>query len=239
MKNLIRHIPNALTTGNLLSGVYGIILVMQGNITAGTVMIWVGALFDFADGFAARILKANSDIGKELDSLADMVTFGTLPALVMFALLKDQLPLQYSFLAFSALLTPAFSALRLAKFNIDPEQKENFRGLPTPANAFLLSGIPFLTGSRFLHDNGLLVLELLIILFGSLLMVSNIRFPSLKFKTYRPAKNVARYMIIFSSIVLLISFRLKGITPVMFTYVLISLINNINSSRTPGKAEEK
>lgn len=231
MKNITRHIPNAMTIGNLLSGFYGIILVMQGDIVAGTILIWIGAVFDFADGFAARILKAYSETGKELDSLADMVTFGALPALAVFSLLKQQLPSQYGLLAFTTFLIPAFSALRLAKFNIDPEQEENFRGLPTPANAFLLSGIPFISGLQFSQGFIWPILILVIVIAGCILMISNIRFPSLKFRHLRPVGNGVRYMIIVSTVIILAVFRLKGITPAMILYVLISLISNFTTTR--------
>ena len=237
MQNITRHIPNLLTIGNLLSGVYGIILVMQGDITAGTVLIWIGAIFDFADGFAARVLKAYSEIGRELDSLADMVTFGILPALVIYSLLRQHLPEAYGSVAFAALFIPAFSALRLAKFNIDPDQKENFRGLPTPANAFLLSGIPFYAASPIYQGAILSVVILVIVVSGCILMVSNITFPSLKFRTLVLSENSARYLIIISALIVLVMFRLKGITPAMILYILISLVSNILPARKSGQPE--
>ena len=237
MKSITRHIPNSLTIGNLISGIVGIILAMQDDIVAGTCLIWIGAVFDFADGFAARILSAYSDTGKELDSLADMITFGTLPALIMYSLLKQQLPNQYGIFAFTALLIPVFSAIRLAKFNIDPEQKDNFRGLPTPANAFMLSGIPFYSGSHYLQDGKSSIVILIIMVTGCILMVSKVRFSSLKFRTLRLADNGEKYLIILLTLVILAVFRLKGITPAMIIYVLISLISNLRTSHKPGSVK--
>jgi CDP-diacylglycerol---serine O-phosphatidyltransferase len=230
MKNLTRHVPNLLTIGNLLSGVYGIILVMQGDLRAGAYLIWAGALFDFADGFAARILNAWSGIGKELDSLADMVTFGLLPSLLLFNLLNMQLTAPYQYLSFTALLVPVFSALRLAKFNIDTEQKENFKGLPTPANAFLLSGIPFIYNSQILTGGASSLLMIILILAGCILMVSRVNFPSLKFKNLNPGENVARYLIILSVLVLVAAFGMRGITPAITVYIVIALITHFAAS---------
>ena len=131
--SIVKHIPNTITLLNLLSGVTGVIVVLSGNPAAGLVFMLAAAVFDFCDGLAARLLNAPSPIGKELDSLADDVSFGVLPAVMLYVLTEGS-PL---WLRFIPLLLAAFSALRLAKFNIDTRQESNFLGLPTPASALL------------------------------------------------------------------------------------------------------
>jgi CDP-diacylglycerol---serine O-phosphatidyltransferase len=223
MRKLTKHIPNFLTLCNLLSGSLGIIEVMNGEITRAACLVWLGALFDFLDGFAARLTGSYSELGKELDSLADMVTFGLLPGYLMFSILSASTSSGLHLLPFIALLIPVFSALRLAKFNIDSRQKEDFIGLPTPANAFLLSGIPFLQeGGVFDFISSQAALTG-IILIGSLLMVSSVRFPSLKFKNLNWNNNFIRYIIVIIAILLIIIFKLEGITPALIAYIIISL----------------
>ncbi len=135
--SLTKHIPNTITSLNLLCGVVGVILAMEGRLDAAFVLMLLAALFDFCDGFAARLLKAYSDIGKELDSLCDVVSFGVLPSVMLFRLWDRPLwPL-----GFLPLLLAVFSALRLAKFNIDERQHDGFLGLPTPAAAMICGSL--------------------------------------------------------------------------------------------------
>ena len=131
--SIVKHIPNTITLLNLLAGVTGVILTLSGNPAAGLPCMLAAAVFDFCDGLAARLLNAPSPIGKELDSLADEVSFGVLPSVMLYMLLEGS-PL---WLRCIPLLLAAFSALRLAKFNIDTRQESNFLGLPTPASALL------------------------------------------------------------------------------------------------------
>jgi len=145
--NLTKHIPNTLTCLNLISGMAGIYYVLDGHVLFGAYFILIAAFFDFFDGFAARMLKVSSDIGKELDSLADLVTFGVLPSFIIFRMMMDINSEGY--LPFITFLIGVLSAVRLAKFNVDTRQTERFIGLPTPANALLLSTLPFLA----LHFN--------------------------------------------------------------------------------------
>ena len=142
MKTIIKHIPNTITCLNLSSGAISIIMSFQQEFELALVFIIVAAVFDFFDGFAARLLKAYSEIGKELDSLADVISFGLAPAMMLFNLVAggvdvDQVP----WYAYCALFVPAFSALRLAKFNLDTRQTTSFLGLPTPANALFIAGL--------------------------------------------------------------------------------------------------
>ena len=135
--SLTKHIPNTITSLNLLCGVMGVIFAMEGRLDAAFVLMLLAALFDFCDGLAARLLHAYSDIGKELDSLCDVVSFGVLPSVMMFSLWGRPLwPL-----GFLPLLLAVFSALRLAKFNLDERQHDGFIGLPTPAAAMICGAL--------------------------------------------------------------------------------------------------
>src|SRR5688572_25544027 len=137
MMYMIRHLPNFLTCCNLLCGCFGIVFLLEDRAVPAAYFVWVAGVFDFFDGFAARLLKVSSPIGRELDSLADMVTFGLLPGLIMYKLIgahsdSDVFP-------YIGFMMAAFSALRLAIFNIDTRQSDSFIGLNTPANTFFIS----------------------------------------------------------------------------------------------------
>ena len=135
---MVKHIPNAITSLNLLSGVAGVIVALSGNPAAGFVCMLLAAVFDFCDGLAARLLHAYSPIGKELDSLADAVSFGVLPSVMLWAVMGKGTPI---YLHALPLLLAAFSAIRLAKFNLDERQESNFLGLPTPASALIAGSL--------------------------------------------------------------------------------------------------
>ena len=135
--NIRKHIPDSITSMNLLCGVMGVILTMEGRPDLGFLMMICGAVFDFFDGLSARLLKASSGIGKELDSLADVVSFGVLPSLMLFKACGS-MPMKYI-----TLLIAVFSALRLAKFNLDERQHEGFLGLPTPASAMVCGSLAY------------------------------------------------------------------------------------------------
>ena len=145
-KRVSKHVPNAITCANLFSGCIGIVFAFQENLIFAAYALFLAAIFDFFDGFASRVLQSFSGIGKDLDSLADMVSFGVLPAAIMYELFLQthQIPKVSSWLNFIAFLIAVFSMLRLAKFNNDTRQAENFIGLPTPANAILIASLPFI-----------------------------------------------------------------------------------------------
>lgn len=175
LMNIKKHIPNAITCCNLICGCLAIIKVFDDNLILAAYLIGLAALFDFFDGFVARLLKVSSPIGKDLDSLADMVTFGVVPGLIMFKLISKfyfiNRGLSFyaegsaseiqkfgdtwsnfnsnTLLAYFGLLIPVFSAIRLAKFNNDSRQSESFIGLPTPANAILIGSIPLILNQQF------------------------------------------------------------------------------------------
>ena len=179
--NIRKHIPDSITSMNLLCGVVGVILTLGGRPDQGFVCMLLGAVFDFFDGFAARMLKASSGIGKELDSLADMVSFGVLPSVMLFVVGgTDILILKYF-----PIILAAFSALRLAKFNLDERQHASFLGLPTPAAAMVCGSLACLvhkTPDSMLASwcEGPVFLPLLALVL-SLLLVSEIPMFSMKF----------------------------------------------------------
>ena len=185
-----KHIPNSITSMNLLCGVLGVIFSLNGKLETAFILMLCGAAFDFCDGLSARLLKAYSDIGKELDSLADMVTFGVLPSVMLYCVFGTQSQL----LRFFPLLISAFSALRLAKFNLDERQHDSFIGLPTPACAMVCgslacfaAALPLSPVSRWC-DSPLFIVPLTIIL--SALLISEIPMFSMKFGGGKEASRV-------------------------------------------------
>jgi len=150
--NIKKNIPNTITLGNLLCGCLAIIKVFEGDLVWASYLVGIAAVCDFFDGFAARLLKVSSPIGKDLDSLADMVTFGVVPGVIMYRLIEISFGIGQAWrqgfqmfenpYAYCAFIIPLFSAVRLAKFNNDTRQAESFIGLPTPANAILLASFP-------------------------------------------------------------------------------------------------
>ena len=226
MERITKHIPNFLTACNLASGSVGIVLAFEGNLMWAAAMIWLGAVFDFFDGFAARMLKQYSPIGGQLDSLADLVTFGFLPSALLFMLLKETfVPAVVPFLAFILVI---FSALRLAKFNIDERQTTRFYGLPTPASALFVSALPFIGRDFQMLERWLqcpyVLLSIVVVL--SLLMVSNIGLFSLKFKSFSWKENRVRFIFLILSVVLLVILKFLAIPIIIILYVLLSLLTN-------------
>lgn len=222
-----KHLPNAVTCLNLLSGCLGIVFAFQGNLEWASYAILIAAVFDFFDGLLARLLKAYSDIGKELDSLADVISFGVLPSVIVYQLflLSPQISSVSIWLNFTAFLIAMFSALRLAKFNIDIRQSDHFIGLPTPANALLIASFPMI-----IADNNLFLINyilnpyfLFIFSLGMvILLVVEIPLISLKFKSLDPRENLLRYILIFSSLILLLFFKFAAVPVIIFLYFLIS-----------------
>lgn len=200
-------------------------------------MIAIAAFFDFFDGLSARILNVKSEIGKQLDSLADVVSFGVLPGLILFELMKQssnlpQLGLFQNEMAYLSLIVPVFSALRLAKFNIDTRQTTSFLGVPTPANAILLGSLPLIVSyssgsvvSNFLSvaiDNYFVLLFLVILM--SLLLVSEIPLFALKFSNLKVSDNKRQYILIFVSIVLFGLFFVASIPMIIIFYIVLSMV---------------
>ena len=230
---MIRHLPNFLTCCNLLCGCFGIVFVLEGRELPAAYFVWLAGLFDFFDGFAARMLKVSSSIGKELDSLADVVSFGVLPALVMYRMMSSAS--DSPALPYLAFMIAVFSALRLAIFNVDEMQRDSFRGLNTPANTIFITSLPLLYNDvgRWLYHPATLVAITIVF---SLLLVSRIEFFAFKFKNFRWADNKIRFVFLIISLVLLITFKFAGIPIVIILYILLSLLNN---NLSPGTKSVK
>lgn len=225
--NLKAQLPNFITLLNLLSGVLGILWVLEGQPLYGAYFVILSATFDFFDGFAARLLKVQSDMGKELDSLADVVSFGVLPGILLYSLTKSQT--EASFLPYCTLIIPMLSAYRLAKFNLDTRQSDRFIGLPTPANALLLTTIPYLAArwpelSPWLSSPIALVV---IAWLTSLLLVAELPLIALKFKNSSFTDNSYRYTLLVIGAVCLVWLQLAGIPLVILAYLLLSGMDNM------------
>lgn len=228
--NVKQHIPNTITCLNLVCGCFSTMSSLNGNLTFAAVWIVIAAIFDFCDGLSARMLKVTSAIGKELDSLSDVVSFGVAPTMIVYKWLTicyfQMVPAHQTHLVFLCsylvFLVPALSAVRLARFNLDTKQTENFIGMPTPANALFLGFIPAASERVSMFHNYWVVLVFAI--FFAILLVSPINMISLKFKNFRPTKmNIARYLILLVGIVLFIIFKLGAFPLIILGYLLISI----------------
>lgn len=238
---LRNYIPNALTILNLVCGLSSITLILQGNLVFSAIFIFLAAVFDFLDGTAARLLHAHSLIGKELDSLADLVSFGVAPGILMFQLLmfhcEDSCNLleRMYIIPYFAFLIPICSAIRLARFNLDLRQESSFIGLPTPANAMFFASIPLILMIQprlfsLIHLDFLVtffsnsrVLAILTVFF-SYLMISEFRLFSIKFKTTGWKQNKVQYTFLIIALVLVFLFSVSAIPLIVFLYFLLSLV---------------
>lgn len=225
-----KHIPNLLTSFNLLCGLSAIYLATEGKLEQAGIAISLAAIFDFTDGLSARLLKAYSDIGKQLDSLSDMVSFGVAPTFIMLQLISNSLcSSPYSYLRFAAFLLPVAAAWRLAKFNIDNSQIHSFKGIPSPAAALAVAALPFvITGSYSLQISALSCPPRLvaITLFFSYGMLADWHLLSFKFKNTKWIDNKMRYILVLCSITLFIVFGIAAILFILLLYILLSYIDN-------------
>lgn len=222
---IIKQFPNFLTLMNLSSGMLGIIFVLKGDPVTGIYLVFIAGLFDFLDGFAARFLNATSEIGKSLDSLADVISFGVLPGILAYHVLdtgSNKLP---DFMAFTGMLIPFFSAIRLAVFHNDPEQKYNFRGLPTPANAIWVVSALFvylsLENPSIIYTTGIII----IILSGCFLMVSRLKMFSLKINPKNKKEIWKTGTFILLSAILIILLGMGGVFLAIVVYIGFSAVS--------------
>lgn len=227
---ILRHIPNFITLLNLLTGVLGIIAVLDGQVLQAATFVLIAAAFDFLDGLLARLLKVQSGIGKELDSLADVVSFGVLPGIVLFQMTLGETQLDW--LPYLTLIVPMLSAYRLAKFNLDTRQSDRFIGLPTPANALFISTLPHLA---VLWPKIGIWLTSPIFLVGiawifSILLISEIPLIALKFKHFRFSGNQFRFLLVGLSVLIFAFFQLAGIPLIILSYLLLSVVEKLGSS---------
>lgn len=232
--NVIKQIPNALTCANLFCGCAAILATFAGNAHHASIYILASLIFDFLDGYAARLLKVQSLFGKQLDSLADMVTFGVVPGIILFhlflksnfSILLDSL-LWFNVIKFSFFSNTIASALRLAKFNTDARQSNYFLGLPTPANTIFIASLPLIVR----HDhyglipyilNPMILVGLCILL--SVLMISEIPLFALKFRNFKWTDNKPQFILIALSIILLPILKFTAIPLIVIFYIVLSIL---------------
>ena len=228
MNLITKQIPNAITCLNLFSGCIVCVMAFQGAYFYAALFIYTASVFDFLDGMAARLLKAYSDIGKELDSLADLISFGLAPGIILFSWLKTmqgEILTEIPIIPYIAFLIPVFSALRLAKFNIDTRQTSSFIGLPVPANAIFIASFISLHDHaclQFLLHNSWFIIILIFLL--SFLLICKLPMFSLKFKSLAWKGNQTRYLFLGLSIILLALFQLMAIPLIIILFILMSLV---------------
>ena len=239
-----KQVPNIITLLNLLSGCVGVIMAMQNNLVAAAIFVGLGIFFDFFDGLAARSLKVQSELGLQLDSLADMVTSGLVPGIAMFQLLKRSVSYETSIpkdwnspgvfdvsfpvFALIGLLITLGSAYRLAKFNIDDRQTSSFIGLPTPANAIFILSLPLILIFQpeawiveiILNKWFLVVITIL----SCFMLNAEIPLFALKFKNFNLKENWFRFFFLFFALVMIIFLQFIALPIIIISYVLLSLI---------------
>ena len=236
---LKKHIPNLLTLGNLFCGTVACIFAVQANFTLAGLFVAIGVFFDFFDGFVARILNVSGEFGKQLDSLADMVTSGVVPGIIMFNLLsnkqivpfnfKDELVL-HSLVPFLGLILTLGACYRLAKFNIDKRQSDSFIGMPTPAMTLFVISLPlikeysnFEIAENLIDNNYFLCIITLLLTY---LMNAELRLFSLKFKEYSIKNNLIKYLFIVVSLLMILFLKYISIPLIIVIYVVLSIISN-------------
>ena len=230
MANIItRHIPNGLTSCNLISGCIATVFALAYNYQLALGFIVLGAVFDFFDGMSARLLHVSSPIGKELDSLADDVTFGVAPSAMIFSVLYTHehpswlIPLS-GVLPYLAFVMAAFSAIRLAKFNLDERQTTSFIGLPTPANALFWASL-VVGGEEWLSASPYITVGILLMVFlSSWLLVAEIPMFALKFKHWGWKGNEVKYVFVISCLPILLVCGISGIAVIIAWYIILSKI---------------
>jgi CDP-diacylglycerol--serine O-phosphatidyltransferase len=225
-------VPNFITLLNLLSGGIAVIFAVKGDLSTAALFVFFGIFFDFFDGFLARKLNVSSEMGLQLDSLADLVTSGLAPALVLVNLIElSILPSQDAncFLPYLGLLVLLCSAYRLAKFNISTEQSQFFIGLPTPANTLLIMSLPLILDYQNSDSYNALILNpfflVVVTLLSSFLLNAPVKLIALKFKTWNFSENASKYILIIFSLVGLILFKFAGIPLIIIFYIILSLVN--------------
>lgn len=218
-----KHIPNAITCANLFSGCVGVVFAFNGDLFSAAHFVILSGIFDFFDGMVARLLNVKSNIGKELDSLADMVSFGFLPGVVLFQLLK-QSDLNHPYVPYLGFFVTVFSALRLAKFNIDERQTVDFIGLNTPMNTIFIVSLPFIAVDYpALVSSGVLLIAIIAI--TSFLLVSEIKIFSLKFSGLNWQKDKVKFIFLILSAILIVLFKFAAVPLILVLYILSSVIH--------------
>ena len=242
-----KHIPNLLTLGNLLFGTIATIAAVNGNFEIAALSVTIGIVLDFFDGFAARLLNVSGELGKQLDSLADMVTSGVVPGIVLFSLLQENslnfferttdtlkiASFSTGYLPYFGLLLTLAACYRLANFNIDTRQSDSFIGLPTPAMSLFVIALPLIplySDNQFFIDlvqNNYFLIGVVLVL--SYLMNAEIPLFSLKFKNYRFKENVLKYIFLVASLIMILTLEVISIPLVIILYVLLSVGSNLSN----------
>ena len=231
---MIKRIPNIITLMNMAAGVISIIMAIEGDLRLAAFFILLASLFDFFDGMAARLLKAGSELGKQLDSLSDLISFGMAPAIIMYFLLRESTQLSNSYVSFLIQFSPAILVLsggyRLARFNIQSSGDE-FSGLAIPATGIFIAGIALITTGHSgrdiagMIDNTWFYSGCIMVL--SFLMISKIPMLALKFKTYSFKSNQIRYLFLLVTIILLVILQDGSLPVIILVYLLFSITNNL------------
>ena len=242
-----KHIPNLLTLGNLLFGTIATIAAVNGNFEIAALSVAIGIVLDFFDGFAARLLNVSGELGKQLDSLADMVTSGVVPGIILFSLLQENslnffekstdtlkiASFSTGYLPYFGLLLTLAACYRLANFNIDTRQSDSFIGLPTPAMSLFVIALPLIplySDNQFFIDlvqNNYFLIGVVLVL--SYLMNAEIPLFSLKFKNYRFKENVLKYIFLVASLIMILTLEVISIPLVIILYVLLSVGSNLSN----------
>ena len=238
-----KHIPNIVTLGNLFCGTLAAIFAVGGHFEMTALFVVLGVFLDFFDGFFARVLKVSGELGKQLDSLADMVTSGVVPGIVLFVLLGNNQQLPYDIhaefkismgLPLIGLLVTLSACYRLAKFNLDTRQSESFIGLPTPAMSLFIVSLPLVqmhSDIDFVKDligNNYFLIGITILF--SFLMNSEFHLFSLKFKNYGVKENLFKYILILFSIILLITIEYLAVPVIIISYIILSMLKNMKKA---------
>lgn len=218
-----KHIPNTITCLNLFSGCIGVLMALKGDYMTTAYCVLASGIFDFFDGMVARLLHVKSNIGKELDSLADMVSFGFLPGAILYMLLSEVF-IEQPLFAYLGFVVTVFSALRLAKFNLDERQTTDFIGLNTPMNTFYVLSLPFIAEKY--PDIILNPFFLLIsIAVTSFLLISEIRLFSMKLSSLAWSENKFKFIFVILAVVLFAAFQFVALPIILLSYILLSLLH--------------
>jgi len=217
-----KHIPNTITCLNLFSGCIGVLMALQGSYWFAFYCVIASGIFDFFDGMVARALHVKSAIGKELDSLADMISFGFLPGVVMYMLLRNAI--DHDYVPFLGFIITVFSALRLAKFNVDDRQTTDFIGVNTPMNTFFIISLPFLAADFPAVMSNVYVL-LAIVITSSALLVSELRLFSFKLSSMKWKDNKYKFIFLLFSVVAIVFLQFLALPIILFSYIVFSLLH--------------
>lgn len=240
--NIKKHIPNLFTLGNLLCGTLAVMAAANSDYSAAAFLVVIGIVLDFFDGFFARILKVQGELGKQLDSLADMVTSGVVPGVLMFRFYEDavqngniEMTSDVILLSFVSFLLTLGAGYRLAKFNIDTRQSNSFIGLPTPAMSLFIISLPIIfqeTDVTWIKEALLNVYVLtLVSVVLSFLMNANLPLFSLKFKSFGIKENAIKYLLIIASAALLVTVQYLAVPIIIILYIVLSMIDNVMIKR--------